>query len=94
MSDISPVEDEYAKVDKSERRRQRDAPDIGDVTATAISEDKPVPATNAVTTTAAAMPVAVAPTPTTVPVTTAYQTLVYESPATVTALPTTVTDTL
>lgn len=94
MSDLSPVEDEYAKVDKSERRRQRDAPDIGDVTVTAVSEDTPVPTTNAITSTAAAVTTAVAPASTTVPASTAYQTAVCESPATVTALPTTTTDTL
>ncbi|XP_026316881.1 uncharacterized protein LOC113227983 [Hyposmocoma kahamanoa] len=94
LSDISPVEDEYAKVDKSERRRQRDAPDIGDVTVTAISEDTSVPTTNTVTAIAAAVTTAVAPTPAAVPTTTVYQTAVYESPATVTALPTTATDTL
>lgn len=93
LSDLSPVEDEYAKVDKSERRRQRDAPDIGDVTVTA-SEDMPVLATNTVTSTAAAVTTAVASTPSAVPATTAYQTPIYESPATVTALPTTATDTL
>ncbi|CAK1556131.1 unnamed protein product [Leptosia nina] len=32
LSDLSPIEDEYAKVDKSEKRRE--APDLGDVTAT------------------------------------------------------------
>ncbi|XP_063363568.1 uncharacterized protein LOC134652327 [Cydia amplana] len=36
LSDLSPIEDEYAKVDKSARRereaREREAPDIGDVT--------------------------------------------------------------
>lgn len=94
LSDLSPVEDEYAKVDKSERRRQRDAPDIGDVTITAINEDTSVPATNTVTAIAAAVTTAVAPTPAAVPTTTVYQTAVYESPATVTALPTTATDTL
>ncbi|XP_049874712.1 uncharacterized protein LOC126372848 isoform X2 [Pectinophora gossypiella] len=40
LSDISPVEDEYAKIDKSERRREREAPDIGDVTVTTAA-DKP-----------------------------------------------------
>ncbi|XP_047993611.1 neurabin-1 isoform X3 [Leguminivora glycinivorella] len=38
LSDLSPIEDEYAKVDKSARRereaREREAPDIGDVTVT------------------------------------------------------------
>lgn len=93
LSDLSPVEDEYAKVDKSERRRQRDAPDIGDVTVTA-SEDTPILATNTVTSTAASVTTAVASTPSAVPATTAYQTPIYEAPATVTALPTTATDTL
>ncbi|XP_063623330.1 uncharacterized protein LOC134795421 [Cydia splendana] len=42
LSDLSPIEDEYAKVDKSARRereaREREAPDIGDVT---VSEPEP-----------------------------------------------------
>ncbi|XP_013171878.1 PREDICTED: uncharacterized protein LOC106120954, partial [Papilio xuthus] len=44
LSDLSPIEDEYAKVDKSDRR-QREAPDIGDVTAPATVADTrpPVP---------------------------------------------------
>ncbi|XP_022129059.2 neurabin-1 isoform X1 [Pieris rapae] len=41
LSDLSPIEDEYAKVDKSEKRRE--APDIGDVTATT---DTNVPVTS------------------------------------------------
>ncbi|XP_037294677.1 uncharacterized protein LOC115444413 isoform X2 [Manduca sexta] len=40
LSDLSPVEDEYAKVDKSDRRRE--PPDLGDVTATTASDVKPV----------------------------------------------------
>ncbi|XP_068618172.1 uncharacterized protein Spn isoform X2 [Battus philenor] len=40
LSDLSPIEDEYAKVDKSDRR-QREAPDIGDVTATTSMETRP-----------------------------------------------------
>lgn len=51
LSDISPVEDEYAKIDKSERR-QREAPDIGDVTAPIATDVKPtatVNVTNSVT---------------------------------------------
>ncbi|KAJ2944260.1 hypothetical protein O0L34_g18243 [Tuta absoluta] len=53
LSDISPVEDEYAKVDKSERRR--DAPDIGDVTAA-----KDVPTVTASVVTVASVPVTAA----------------------------------
>ncbi|XP_045495936.1 uncharacterized protein LOC123694520 isoform X4 [Colias croceus] len=41
LSDLSPIEDEYAKVDKSEKR-QREPPDLGDVTVTTASEVKPV----------------------------------------------------
>lgn len=40
LSDLSPIEDEYAKVDKSDKK-PREAPDIGDVTATTASEVKP-----------------------------------------------------
>ncbi|XP_047534955.1 uncharacterized protein LOC125069490 isoform X3 [Vanessa atalanta] len=40
LSDLSPVEDEYAKVDKSDKK-QREAPDIGDVTAITASVVKP-----------------------------------------------------
>ncbi|KPJ12294.1 Neurabin-1 [Papilio machaon] len=43
LSDLSPIEDEYAKVDKSDRR-QREAPDIGDVTAPAPAADTRPPA--------------------------------------------------
>ncbi|XP_050563853.1 uncharacterized protein LOC118272816 isoform X6 [Spodoptera frugiperda] len=39
LSDLSPVEDEYAKVDKS---RRCEAPDLGDVTEPAVEEAKPV----------------------------------------------------
>ncbi|CAG9793768.1 unnamed protein product [Diatraea saccharalis] len=39
LSDLSPVEDEYAKVDKSANRRE--PPDLGDVTATTASDVKP-----------------------------------------------------
>ncbi|XP_060802559.1 uncharacterized protein LOC106135031 isoform X2 [Amyelois transitella] len=39
LSDLSPVEDEYAKVDKSDRRRE--APDIGDVTASTADDKTP-----------------------------------------------------
>lgn len=49
LSDLSPVEDEYAKVDKS---RRNEAPDLGDVTAPVTEEEKPV------TTTAPVPPVA------------------------------------
>nr|XP_049706915.1 uncharacterized protein LOC110370193 isoform X2 [Helicoverpa armigera] len=38
LSDLSPVEDEYAKVDKT---RRCEAPDLGDVTAPAAEEPKP-----------------------------------------------------
>ncbi|XP_041987588.1 uncharacterized protein LOC121739283 isoform X3 [Aricia agestis] len=38
LSDLSPIEDEYAKVDKSDRKKV--IPDIGDVTATTASEVK------------------------------------------------------
>ncbi|KAH9642843.1 hypothetical protein HF086_016648 [Spodoptera exigua] len=41
LSDLSPVEDEYAKVDKS---RRCEAPDLGDVTEPAADEAKPVSA--------------------------------------------------
>ncbi|VVC96152.1 unnamed protein product [Leptidea sinapis] len=47
LSDLSPIEDEYAKVDKSDKR-QREAPDIGDVTAST----EPQPDTTPVTSTA------------------------------------------
>ncbi|KAM3966188.1 protein phosphatase 1 regulatory subunit spinophilin [Aphomia sociella] len=46
LSDLSPIEDEYAKVDKSDRRRE--APDIGDVTAT--TADYKAAVSNVVTT--------------------------------------------
>ncbi|CAK1586328.1 unnamed protein product [Parnassius mnemosyne] len=39
LSDLSPIEDEYAKVDKSDRR-QREPPDIGDVTATTSNDSR------------------------------------------------------
>ncbi|XP_052741859.1 uncharacterized protein LOC112044733 isoform X2 [Bicyclus anynana] len=39
LSDLSPIEDEYAKVDKSDKK-PREAPDIGDVTATTASDVK------------------------------------------------------
>ncbi|XP_031768701.2 uncharacterized protein LOC113521486 isoform X3 [Galleria mellonella] len=59
LSDLSPIEDEYAKVDKSDRRRE--APDIGDVTATTADHKAPV---NTVTTEVAST---VAPEPAMVP---------------------------
>lgn len=37
LSDLSPVEDEYAKVDKT----KREPPDIGDVTVTAVDDVTP-----------------------------------------------------
>ncbi|XP_069359167.1 uncharacterized protein Spn isoform X2 [Maniola hyperantus] len=39
LSDLSPIEDEYAKVDKSDKKRE--APDLGDVTATTASDVAP-----------------------------------------------------
>ncbi|CAH0729610.1 unnamed protein product, partial [Brenthis ino] len=39
LSDLSPIEDEYAKVDKSDKK-PREAPDIGDVTVTTTSDVK------------------------------------------------------
>ncbi|XP_039755374.1 uncharacterized protein LOC120630274 isoform X3 [Pararge aegeria] len=43
LSDLSPIEDEYAKVDKSDKK-PREAPDIGDVTVvtTTASDDKTI----------------------------------------------------
>lgn len=42
LSDLSPIEDEYAKVDKSDRRSAREPPDLGDVTA--VTSPTPAPA--------------------------------------------------
>lgn len=49
LSDLSPVEDEYAKVDKS----RREPPDLGDVTAPVTDEPKTTTAATTVITTAA-----------------------------------------
>ncbi|GBP86897.1 Neurabin-1 [Eumeta japonica] len=67
LSDLSPIEDEYAKVDKSEKREAREPPDLGDVTVTSTQQQVdttppvvsvPAAATAAVTaTTVAATPV-------------------------------------
>ncbi|XP_069359172.1 neurabin-1 isoform X6 [Maniola hyperantus] len=46
LSDLSPIEDEYAKVDKSDKKRE--APDLGDVTATTASDVAPPTVTNSV----------------------------------------------
>ncbi|XP_063827858.1 sterile alpha motif domain-containing protein 14-like [Ostrinia nubilalis] len=54
LSDLSPVEDEYAKVDKSDRRRE--APDLGDVTATTASESRPSTTASDVTVVSTAAP--------------------------------------
>ncbi|KAL0872082.1 hypothetical protein ABMA27_004505 [Loxostege sticticalis] len=54
LSDLSPVEDEYAKVDKSDRRRE--APDLGDVTATTATEARPTNTASDVTVVSAAPP--------------------------------------
>lgn len=68
LSDLSPVEDEYAKVDKS---RSREPPDLGDVTAPVADEPKTVatvaPVTMVATVTTATQPVAPVVPPTTAP---------------------------
>ncbi|CAD0200712.1 unnamed protein product [Chrysodeixis includens] len=57
LSDLSPVEDEYAKVDKT---RRCEPPDLGDVTAPVVEEVKPVAA---VAPTPAPAPLPAAPPP-------------------------------
>ncbi|KAJ8716233.1 hypothetical protein PYW08_013518 [Mythimna loreyi] len=62
LSDLSPVEDEYAKVDKS---RRNEAPDLGDVTAPAAEEPRAAPPVPAPAPPQAAPPPAAAPPPVT-----------------------------
>ncbi|XP_073947506.1 protein phosphatase 1 regulatory subunit spinophilin isoform X4 [Choristoneura fumiferana] len=81
LSDLSPIEDEYAKVDKSARREReareareateaREPPDLGDVTAPEPAPDRPV-VNNVANVPAVTSPPVYAPAPAPAPVNTA-----------------------